>query len=317
VRACRLARVDPLFHLFASYRHEDDVGHVGRALDHLRQRFRIGAVLQDVGLPPGTPLESLLHMVRTSRLVLAFIGPHWAVGPAGALRFDDEGDWVRREIATAIAGNIPLLPVRLPNARVPSPQELPADVRPVVGITAAKLDSDDWPYYIGKLTSAAESYVAPAAGVLHRDQATDSWWGRIHAGRALAGQLLIDAIGSALHVHSSQFDAAPWSQLTALVNADHRSSETVIASLFPTRLDQITKGFMKTMTFTRHVTEGPMYVGVSSWPTMFWDGWDQRNRYNVNAVVARLWQLAAQAGVAVESNAVTPLGGPVYNFEPL
>jgi hypothetical protein len=195
-------------------------------------------------------------------------------------------------------------------------------VRHVVGITAAKLDSDDWPYYIGKLTSAAESYVAPAAGVLQRDQATatDTWWGRIHAGRPLAGQLLIDAVSGALHVQGSQFDAVPWSQLSALVNADQRSSETVVVSLFPTRPEQITKGFLKTLktvTFTRHVTQGPMYVGISSRPTVFWEGWDQRNRYNVAAVLGRLGQLAAQAGVAVESNAVTPLGGPVYNFEPL
>lgn len=319
----------PIFHLFASYRREDDVGHVGRAIDYLNRHLRIGTVFQDVGLPPGTRLDTLLDWVRTSRLLVAFIGPHWAVSPDGSSRFSDEYDWVRREIATALAEGIPILPVRLPNTRVPSIQELPADMRPVVNITAAKLDADDWPYYMGKLTAAVEAHIADPSHQLFRNNTVHGWGGRLRLGYGPATGLVINAVLSALHVSSWQTDGPTsppnpqpgWARLSAVANADGHF-ENIEASIFPTRPEHLKKGLLKQiglhqLKLANFLRDGPMYVNLTSQPTAMWEGWEQRNRYNVGAVVAQLKHLAAQQGVAVEHNRATPLGPVVYDFQPL
>ena len=62
---------------------------------------------------------------------LALIGPNWldSKDAAGKRRLDDPGDIVRLEIATALKRNIPVTPVLLQGASMPTEQVLPEDLK--------------------------------------------------------------------------------------------------------------------------------------------------------------------------------------------
>ena len=63
-------------------------------------------------------------------MLLAVIGPRWltATDPAGRRRIDDPADWIRRELATAFAAGVRVIPVLTEQADLPTTAELPADI---------------------------------------------------------------------------------------------------------------------------------------------------------------------------------------------
>jgi hypothetical protein len=67
--------------------------------------------------------------VRSSSVVLALIGPTWlAADENGHRRIDDHADWVRREIAEALAAGIPIIPILTDNAPTLDAADLPPDI---------------------------------------------------------------------------------------------------------------------------------------------------------------------------------------------
>lgn len=71
----------------------------------------------------------LLEGVRRSKVLLAVIGPQWlSVDAEGKRRIDDENDWIRRELATAFACGVRVIPVFTEGARPEDLVELPQDI---------------------------------------------------------------------------------------------------------------------------------------------------------------------------------------------
>lgn len=66
-------------------------------------------------------------------VLLALIGPRWLTmtGPDGRPLLADPDDWVRREIATALAAGRRVVPVLVANAPRLTPGSLPADLAPL------------------------------------------------------------------------------------------------------------------------------------------------------------------------------------------
>ena len=77
--------------------------------------------------------------------MLALIGPQWLTmaGQDGRPLLADPGDWVRREIATALAAGRPVVPVLLENAPRLTQQDLPADIAPLACAEHRYLRSSD------------------------------------------------------------------------------------------------------------------------------------------------------------------------------
>lgn len=74
-------------------------------------------------------IDRILRSVRSSSVLLAVIGPAWlAVGKNGRRRIDDDSDWVRREIAEALAAGIPIVPILTDDAPQLDPADLPSDI---------------------------------------------------------------------------------------------------------------------------------------------------------------------------------------------
>ena len=66
--------------------------------------------------------EHLQQILDQCDILIAVIGPKWlALDTGGKPRIQDETDWVRLEIATALSKNIPIIPLLIDDAQCPSP----------------------------------------------------------------------------------------------------------------------------------------------------------------------------------------------------
>jgi hypothetical protein len=128
-----------------SYRRDDTEGSAGRLYDRLVTRYGQDFVFVDLNSiePAEDWLKTIDETIRSSNVVIALIGPRWlsATDDSGRRRLDDEGDYVRREIRTAIDHSIRLLPVLVQGAFMVGGRSLPADIRPLSEVQPAHLDS--------------------------------------------------------------------------------------------------------------------------------------------------------------------------------
>jgi hypothetical protein len=146
--------------VFLSYRRADAAGHAGRLYDVLRQRLGGRAVFMDVaGMDPGTDFrERIATELDRCAVCVALVGPSWEGPlPGGGRRIDDQDDFVRREVATALARDMPLIPVLVQRAQLPAPDQLPEEVRGLAYRHALELDDTRWDYDTKRLCAAIQA----------------------------------------------------------------------------------------------------------------------------------------------------------------
>lgn len=119
--------------IFINYRRSDTGGHAGRLARDLREHYGSGNVLMDiVTIEGGDDFEKVIaDNITRSHVVLALIGPTWlsAQDEHGNQRLDDETDQLRLEIEMAFEQNIPVIPILVEGARMPTKEELPGSIR--------------------------------------------------------------------------------------------------------------------------------------------------------------------------------------------
>src|SRR6516165_7093616 len=110
--------------VFVSYRRQDSADIVGRISDRLIGRFGKEEVFVDVdNIPPGDDFVRVLERaVAECQVFIAILGPNWitAADSDGRRRLDDPADYVRLEVAAALTRNIPVVPVLVGGATMPS-----------------------------------------------------------------------------------------------------------------------------------------------------------------------------------------------------
>jgi TIR domain len=120
--------------VFLSYRRDDTAGRAGRLSDGLTDRLGTGNVFHDVGsIAPGVDFEAaILGALADTDATILVIGPDWATvkGPDHAPRLLQPDDYVRTEVAAALASGRPVVPVLVGDARLPTLDELPEDLTP-------------------------------------------------------------------------------------------------------------------------------------------------------------------------------------------
>lgn len=120
--------------VFISYRRSDAGGHARTLYYRLRDAFGEARLFFDrSSIEPGDDFPAEIDAaVRECRVLLALIGPGWLVaGDDGKRRLDDPRDFVRREIALALAVGKRVIPVLLDEAKLPTERDLPA---PLAGL---------------------------------------------------------------------------------------------------------------------------------------------------------------------------------------
>jgi hypothetical protein len=150
--------------IFISYRRDDTEGEAGRLFDDLVRAYGDDSVFMDVaGIQPGLDFRKAIDTnVSGCGVLLAVIGPTWATitGSDGTRRLDNANDYVRLEIATALARNIPVIPVLVHDAHMPALDLLPEDLKDLRYRNSVELTHARWNSDVALLIGALKSYVS-------------------------------------------------------------------------------------------------------------------------------------------------------------
>lgn len=149
--------------IFISYRRDDSEGEAGRLYDDLVRAYGNNAVFMDVaGIAPGLDFRKAIDdNVAGCGVFLAVIGPQWATitGADGHRRLDDANDFVRLEIASALARNIAVIPVLVHDARMPHPDQLPDNIKDLAYRNSVEISHAHWNSDVQLLVDALKQYV--------------------------------------------------------------------------------------------------------------------------------------------------------------
>lgn len=175
--------------VFLSYRRGEAGGHAGRLHDALVQRLGSSGVFLDVSaITPGEDFTAAIDEALVgSDVVLAVIGPTWltVAGPDGRPRLQHPDDYVRLELAGAFERELPVVPVLVGGATLPSPEDLPAELAALPRHQGVALRDESWHQDVDGLVRVLRG--EPAAPVRRR---------RLQ-GAAIGALLLILAVGAA------------------------------------------------------------------------------------------------------------------------
>jgi hypothetical protein len=153
--------------IFISYRRDDAEGEAGRLFDDLVRAYGNDAVFMDVaGIAPGLDFRKAIDdNVAGCGVFLAIIGSQWATiaGTDGRRRLDDDNDFVRLEIASALARNIAVIPVLVHDARMPHPEQLPDNIKDLAYRNSVEISHARWNSDVQLLIEALKQYVTTSS----------------------------------------------------------------------------------------------------------------------------------------------------------
>ncbi len=155
--------------LFISYRRDDSADVTGRLHDRLKGHFGDGTIFLDIDtIPPGLDFrKSIGDAVNQCDVLLAVIGDHWldaryADGPQqGGRRLDDPHDYVRIEIESALARDIPVVPLLVGKALMPAEAQLPDGLKELAFRNAAQARSGpDFQGHVDRLIGWLDQFLS-------------------------------------------------------------------------------------------------------------------------------------------------------------
>jgi hypothetical protein len=195
--------------IFISYRRRETAGHAGRLYDGLVEHFGADRVFMDVTMEPGVDFaDQIRSAVGSCGALIALIGEEWLEvrDDHGNRRIDDPSDVHRLEIEAALDRNVRVIPALVQDAHLPSTEDLPAALQPLVRRQAVDLSDGRWDYDVGRLTVVLERVLADAAEAEQRPGRATPWRRRARRVAARARRLLARypaRIGFALGVLST------------------------------------------------------------------------------------------------------------------
>ena len=165
--------------VFISYRREDTEGQARALFQDLVLRLGRNSVFMDVdSIALGRDFREVLQeRLASCDLMLALIGKDWLDGKdrAGRRRLENPGDFVRLEIAAALKRNIPVTPLLLQGAQMPSPEQLPEDLRDLAFRNGFELSHNRWESDVQELVKRL-NLVAPNETPIDRKVASKKPW---------------------------------------------------------------------------------------------------------------------------------------------
>jgi hypothetical protein len=140
--------------------------------DDLAEIFHEESVFMDVNaIQPGRDFRKAIdESIHKCSVLLAILGQGWldSKDGLGRRRLDDETDFVRLEIASALQRDIPVVPVLVRGAKMPRAEQLPEDLRELAFRNAVELTHARWKSDVQLLIRALGPYlkgVSPEADV--------------------------------------------------------------------------------------------------------------------------------------------------------
>jgi formylglycine-generating enzyme required for sulfatase activity len=178
--------------IFINYRRDDSSPHALAVAGYLGKR-NIFIDIDD--LQAGQKFETVLERkLGQCKVMLAIVGPNWVNArdeATGSRRLDDPEDWVRVEIERALARSIPVIPVLVAGAALPSKNDLPPSLQPLLKHQGATLTTNGFRYEMaglardvadltvrrpwGRIVAAASALILGVYVVAHQ-VGTPVWW---------------------------------------------------------------------------------------------------------------------------------------------
>ena len=147
--------------IFISYRRRGEgAGYAGRLADRLMREFGGDRCFRDIDdIESGTDfVEAISTAIGSCDVLVVVIAPDWltATDANGHRRLDSPRDFVRIEIAAALARNTRVVPVLVGGATMPAPEELPAAIEGFARRQAHELSDLRWEYDVDQLVGIIE-----------------------------------------------------------------------------------------------------------------------------------------------------------------
>lgn len=217
--------------IFVSYRRDETSGHAGRLYDALSARFGSENVFMDVdAIDLGADFTKVIDRAVTScDVLIALIGRGWlgATDAAGQRRLEDPDDFVRIELASALARDVFVIPACVQGASIPSVQQLPEPLAPLARRQGVELRDSAWHDDVRRLVRRLERLAAENAGVVERPLAPAAQEARPRR-RRLSGKRL-----AALGVVVAGFAGTAVALALALGGGDGTASAARLRALVP------------------------------------------------------------------------------------
>jgi hypothetical protein len=149
--------------IFLCYRREDTQWAARSIYESLATKYSHEQVFRDIdSTPAGVKFSTWIELrVGQCDVMIVLIGDAWssAKDQTGKRRLDLPKDWVRQEIETALRRDIPIIPVRVQGARMPSEDELPPSIAEFTGFQSAEITDSRWTYDVGLLIQAIDDLI--------------------------------------------------------------------------------------------------------------------------------------------------------------
>jgi formylglycine-generating enzyme required for sulfatase activity len=161
--------------IFISYRRDDTGGYSLLLFDRLARFFGRDHVFMDIDtIGPGTDFVAAIeNAVGACNVLIALIGKQWLniADERGRRRIDVPEDYVRLEIAAALAREVWVIPVLVRGAPMPSVDDLPDPLKPLARRNAIALSDERMDYDLKRLLMSLVSAL--------RQGPSDSWLDRL------------------------------------------------------------------------------------------------------------------------------------------
>jgi hypothetical protein len=152
--------------IFLCYRREDTQGFARGIYEKLASKYGNQQVFRDIdstraGVRYPAWIES---RVGQCSVMIILIGAAWLSlkDSTGQRRLDLPKDWVRQEIEVALRRGIPIIPVRVQGAPMPSEEELPPSIADLTSFQSAEVTDSRWDYDMSMLIHDIDSLIAQA-----------------------------------------------------------------------------------------------------------------------------------------------------------
>jgi hypothetical protein len=145
--------------IFISYRRRETAGHAGRLYDKLSEHFGADRVFMDLTMEPGVDFaDTINEAVGACGALVALIGDEWTTvtDASGRRRIDDPADVHRLEIEAALDRQVLLIPALVQDAEMPTMDDLPDALDPLVRRHAVELSDQRWDYDVNRLIGVLE-----------------------------------------------------------------------------------------------------------------------------------------------------------------
>ena len=181
--------------VFISYRRDDTQALAGRLFDRLTQSFGKEQVFRDIdAIEPGAAFGQVIaERIGACDALVALIGKGWldAKDVQGRRRLDLPSDFVKAEIAEALAQGKLVIPALVEGAAMPARDALPPELSALADRNAIQIADARFDFDVGRLLSAINQAIAPqgaapASTAVARRRGLWSWLSERGTQRTLA-----------------------------------------------------------------------------------------------------------------------------------